>query len=146
MGMRCNIGDDDVRTNGEATQQTEIGLEVPTNAKPIVARERRREETGDGDGVVDQVNQVMGRYIKPHSEDALSDIQGFELPKMGDTLLPIENHIPTIKEQLADIDVGITRFEVTRGRNVRLGLELSHYQLDEVGSQGSSRLRFSTSI
>ena len=119
---------------------------MPTNAKPIVARERRREETGDGDGVVDQVNQVMGRYIKPHSKDALSDIQGFELPKMGDTLLPIENHIPTIKEQLADIDVGITRFEVTRGRNVRLGLELSHYQLDEVGSQGSSRLRFSTSI
>ena len=47
---------------------------MPTNAKPIVARERRREETGDGDGVVDQVNQVMGRYIKPHSEDALSDI------------------------------------------------------------------------
>ena len=119
---------------------------MPTNAKPIVVEERRWEETGDGGGVVDQVNQVIGRYIKPHSEDALSDIQGFELPMIGDTLLPTENHIPTIKEQLADIDVGITRFKVTRGRNVGLGPELSHYQLDEVGSQGSSRLRFSTSI
>ena len=88
----------------------------------------------------------MGRYIKPHSEDALSDIKGFELPMMGDTLLPTENHIPTIKEQLANIDVGITRFEVTRGKNAGLGPELSHYQLGEVGSQGSSQLRFSTSI
>lgn len=113
-------------------------MEVPINAKPIVVKERRREETSDGGGVVDQVNQVIGRYIKPHSEDALSDIQGFELPMMGDTLLPTENHIPTIKEQLANIDVGITRFEVTRGRNARLGPKLSHYQLDEVGSQGSS--------
>ena len=111
---------------------------MPTNAKPIVVEERRWEETGDGGGVVDQVNQVIGRYIKPHSEDALSDIQGFELPMIGDTLLPTENHIPSIKEQLANIDVGITRFEVTRGRNARLGPELSHYQLDEVGSQGSS--------
>ena len=113
-------------------------MKVPTNAKPIVVEERRREETGDGGGVVNQVNQVIGRYIKLHSEDALSDIQGFELPMMGDTLLPKENHIPTIKEQLANIDVGITRFEVTRGTNARLGPELSHYQLDEVGSQGSS--------
>ena len=47
---------------------------MPTNAKPIVVEERRREETSDGGGVVDQVNQVIGRYIKPHSEDALSDI------------------------------------------------------------------------
>ena len=82
-------------------------MEVPINAKPIVVKERRREETSDGGGVVDQVNQVIGRYIKPHSEDALSDIQGFELPMIGDTLLPTENHIPTIKEQLANIDVGL---------------------------------------
>lgn len=46
-------GDDNVWTNGEATQETEIGLEVPTNAQPIVVGERRREETSDGDGVVD---------------------------------------------------------------------------------------------
>lgn len=82
----------------------------------------------------------MGRYIKLRSEDALSDIQGFDLPMMGDKLLPTKNHIPTIKEKLADIDVGITRFEDMRGRNVGLGPELSHitipYQLDEVGSQG----------
>ena len=80
------------------------------------------------------MNQVMRRYIKLHSKDALSNIQGFELPMMRDTLLSTENHIPTIKEQLADIDVGITRFEVTRGRNVGLRPELSHYQLDEVRS------------
>lgn len=82
----------------------------------------------------------MGRYIKLRSEDALSDIQGFDLPMMGDTLLPTKNHIPTIKEKLADIDVGITRFEDMRGRNAGLGPELSHitipYQLDELGSQG----------
>ena len=104
------------------------------------------EEIGDGDGVVDRVNQVMGRYIKPHSKDALSDIQGFELPMMGDTLLSTENHIPTIKEKLANIDVEITRFEGTRVRNARRGPELSHYQQDEVGLHGSSRLKFSTSI
>lgn len=39
--------------NGEATQESEIGLEVPTNAQHIIAGERRREETSDGDGVVD---------------------------------------------------------------------------------------------
>nr|POF09793.1 hypothetical protein CFP56_73247 [Quercus suber] len=42
--------------------------------------------------------------------------KGFELPMIRDTLLPTENHIPTITEQLANIDFGITRFEVTKGR------------------------------
>ncbi|KAK7845928.1 acyl carrier protein 1 [Quercus suber] len=132
--------------NVDGSYSTCLEKRVATNAQTIIAEERRREETGDGDRVVDPVNQVMGRYIKSCSEDALSSIQGFELPMIRDTLLPTENHIPTITEQLANIDFGITRFEVTKGRNARLGLELSHYQLDEVGSQGSTRLRFSASI
>ena len=63
----------------------------------------------------------MESSISQQFEERSPDIQEIDSPIMVDIMVGMENHIPNFEEHLANIHVGITRFEYRNGREDRIG-------------------------